>query len=101
MPNVYLFAGSDAWNQAEYRRRTHGAGSVIVLPPDEYPDRFRWPRLDALVAIPGDCPGDLFRALVRVLLVAGCRCVVEIRPGTAPVAHYADERDALGAAWRT
>lgn len=100
-PNVYLFAGSAAWNQAEYRRRTHGEGSVLVLPPGEHPDRFRWPRLDALVALPGDCPGHRFRALVRALLVAGGRCVIEIRPGTAPVAHYADERDTLGAAWRT
>lgn len=100
-PNVYLFAGSDAWNQAEYRRRTHGDGSVLVLPPGEHPDRFRWPRLEALVALPGDCPGHRFRALIRALLVAGCRCVFEIRPGMAETAHYADESDALGAACRT
>lgn len=94
-PNVYLFAGSDAWSQAEYRRRTHGEGSILALPPGDYPRAYRWPALDALVAIPGDCDGERFRALVRSLLLTGCRCVVEVRHGQAPTCHYADKRDAL------
>lgn len=93
-PNVYAFAGSDGWNLAEHRRRTHGEGTALVLPPGDDPEQFRWPALDALVAIPGDCSGDRFRRLVVALLTAGCRCIIEIRPDQAPTAHYADERDA-------
>lgn len=89
-PNVFVFAGSDAWNMAENRRRNFGVDSALVLPPGDDPDGFRWPPLDAIVAIPGDCDGARFRALVRALLRDGVRCVVEIRPGRrAPVAHYA------------
>ena len=62
-PNVYCFAGSDAWNQAEHRRRTHGEGTALVLPPGEDPEAFRWPALDALVLVPGDCDGDSVRRL--------------------------------------
>lgn len=94
-PNVYLFAGSDAWNQAGHRHRTHGDGSVLVLPPGDDPGTYRWPVLDALVAIPDDCDGAHFRGLVRCLLVMGCRCIVEVRLGQEPICHYADERDAL------
>lgn len=94
-PNVYLFAGSDAWNQAEYRRRTHGDGSALVLPPGERPEAFRWPALDALVLVPGDEAGDIIRALIVRLLAAGTRCVVEIRPGLAPIAHYAEQSDVV------
>lgn len=94
-PNVYCYAGSDCWNQAEHRRRTHGEGSTLVLPPDDDPHSYRWPRLDAVTAIPGDCDGERFRALIVALLTAGCRCIVEARPDQAPTCHYADERDAL------
>jgi len=86
-PNVYIFAGSDCWNLAEHRRRTHGDGSTLVLPPGEPPESFRWPALDALCLIPGDAEGDLVRRLVVCLLCAGCRCVMELRPGKPPVAH--------------
>lgn len=94
-PNVYCFAGSNAWHLAEHRRRMHGDGSALVLPPGDEPEAHRWPALDALVAIPGDCDGDRFRRLVVALLFAGCRCIIEIRPDQAPAAHYANERDAL------
>lgn len=87
-PNVYLFAGSDAWNQAEHRRWTHGEGSALVLPPGDEPEDFRWPALDALVLVPGDAEGDVVRRLVICLLIAGCRCIVEIRPDRQPIAHY-------------
>lgn len=101
-PNVYLFAGSDAWNQAEHRRRTHGEGSTLVSPPGDDPQTFRWPPLDALVLIPGDAEGETIRRLVIALLTAGCRCVVELRHdparsgrGLAPACHYASADDAL------
>ena len=94
-PNVYLFAGRDCWNMAEHRRRTHGDGTALVLPPGERPDSFRWPRLDALVLVPGDEAGDIIRALIVRLLASGTRCVVEVRPGHTPACHYADEREAL------
>jgi len=97
-PNVYLFAGSDCWNQAEHRRRTHGDGTALVLPPGEPPESYRWPSLDALCLIPGAAEGDLVRRLVICLLCAGCRCVVEIRPDQAPACHYARADDAMEAA---
>ena len=97
-PNVYCFAGSDAWNQAENRRRTHGDGSAIVLPLGDDPESFRWPTLDAICLIPGDCDGDRFRRLVLAMLTAGCRCIVEIRSGKAPCCHYASADDVRRAA---
>lgn len=97
-PNVYCFAGSDAWNQAEYRRRTHGDGSALVLPTGDDPESYRWPALDALVLVPGDAEGDTVRRLVVTMLAAGCRCIVEIRPGKAPCCHYASADDVRRAA---
>ena len=97
-PSVYLFAGSDCWNLAEHRRRTHGEGSALVLPPGEDPEAFRWPALDALVLVPGDCDGDTVRRLVVALLIARCRCIVEARPDQAPACHYARADDAMEAA---
>ena len=97
-PNVYLFAGAEGWNQAEHRRRTFGEGTALVLPPSEDPEGFRWPALDALCLIPGDCDGDRLRRLVVAMLAAGCRCIVEVRPGQAPACHYASAEDARRAA---
>lgn len=95
-PNVYLFAGSDAWGRAQRRHRIHGEATALVLPPDCEPEALIWPRLDALTILPGDCDGERFRRLVVALLKAGCRCIAEVRPdpdrpgfGLAPVCHYA------------
>jgi hypothetical protein len=94
-PNVYLFAGSDAWDRAQWRHRTHGEGTALVLPPDREPEALIWPCLDSLVIVPGDCDGERFRRLVVALLKAGCRCIAEVRPdperpglGLPPVCHY-------------
>ena len=88
-PNVFIYAGSNCWNLGKQRCRSHGEGTALVLPPDDDPETYRWPALDALCAIPGDCDGDRFRRLVLVLLATGCRCVVEVRPFRAPACHYA------------
>lgn len=100
-PNVYLFAGTDpfgrdCWQQAQHRLITHGPGTALAMPDGEDPHRYRWPALDSLVVVPGDCPGERFRALMRCLLAAGCRCAVEVRPDPEtpdrylpPICHYA------------
>lgn len=92
-PNVFCFAGSEAWQQARRRRITHRPGSAILLPPGEHPDSFRWPTLDALVLIPGHEVRETILALIVRLLSSGCRCVIEIRPDLAPVAHYSKKPD--------
>jgi hypothetical protein len=48
-PNVYLFAGPDAWHRARKRRDQHGPGSALVLPDNDNPLELRWPALDALL----------------------------------------------------
>jgi len=100
-PNVYLFAGTDqfgrnCWELAQRRIITHGEGTALALPSGGDPYCYRWPALDSLVVIPGDCPGERFRALMRCLLAAGCRCAVEVRPDPErpdrylpPICHYA------------
>ena len=98
VPNVFAFAGRDAWKQAKHRRETHGEGTALVLPPGNHPEGFRWPALDALVLVPGDAEGDTVRRLVVAMLAAGCRCIVEARPGQAPACHYASAEDARRAA---
>ncbi len=40
VPNVYVFAGPDAWERAQRHRAARGAGSAIVV-PDE-PELFDW-----------------------------------------------------------
>lgn len=88
-PNVYLFAGSDAWNLAEHRRRSYGEGSALVLPVGDDPKRYSWPRLDSLCLLPGDAEGEIVRQLIVCLLASGCRCIVELRPDQEAVLHYA------------
>jgi len=41
--NVAVFAGPGAWDRAASRRKTHGAASTLVLPPNEPPATYRWP----------------------------------------------------------
>lgn len=100
-PNLYCFAGSDAWRQARRRVSRHGPESAMLLPPGESPSSYIWPCVDALVLIPGDCDGARLRDLIREFLAAGCRCVVEVRPipnapghAPAPICHYARTKDA-------
>ena len=44
-PNVFVFTGPNAWEFARQRLRSHGAGSVIVLPAGDDPATYRWPRI--------------------------------------------------------
>ena len=87
-PNLFCFAGSNAWERAQARRECHGLASTTLLPPGADPKSLIWPCVDAVVLVPGDCDGERLRNLILELLGAGCRCIVEIRPCLPPVAHY-------------
>ena len=49
VPNVYVFAGANAWRRANIRREQRGPGSALVLPDDEEPSSLRWPPVEAVV----------------------------------------------------
>ncbi len=49
VPNVYVFAGANAWQRANARRDQHGPGSALVLPDDENPASLKWPAVDTVV----------------------------------------------------
>lgn len=85
-PNVWLFAGPDAWDKAKECRRTHGRGSALLLPPGDDPAGYCWPPVDGLMLI-ADADGEITRELVRAVLAAGVRVVIELRLGQA-VYHY-------------
>lgn len=44
-PSVHIFAGPDAWQRAEHRRRIYGLGTAMVLPAGEVPEAFDWPNI--------------------------------------------------------
>ena len=85
-PNVWLFAGPDAWNKAKECRRIHGPGASLLLPPGDDPAGYQWPPVDGLMLV-ADAEGDLIRDLVRAVLAAGVRVVIELRHGSA-IYHY-------------
>ena len=69
-PNVYLFSGAHAWEQAKKRRAQHGDGSALVLPPRVDPLTLKWPPVAAVVVVwPGskefERKLDLAKALIR------------------------------------
>lgn len=87
-PNTFIFCGNDSWQRADKRRITHGPGSGLVLPSKSNPSDFKWPRFESVIVQPDNCSGDRIRELIRELLIAGARCVVEFRPWQAPICHY-------------
>lgn len=74
--NVYAFAGARAWDRARLRRDAHGPGSAMVLQDDGTPDRWRWPRVDAVVLACIDVEPGRALAIARAAVAAGVRCVV-------------------------
>ena len=87
-PNVWMYSGNDAWDRAKQCRRCHGPGSTLLLPPGEDPASYRWPAVDGLLLYT-DTDTQTTTALVRALLTAGVRVVIEERPGRA-VFHYSE-----------
>lgn len=83
-PAVFVFAGSDGANQADYRRRLCGMGSALVLPPGKCPHGYFWPALDAPIVIQGDCTADRFNSLLRCLTAAGGRSIGAVPAGAPP-----------------
>ncbi len=87
-PNVWLFCGPDAWDNAKQCRQIHGPGSALVLPPGDDPAAYRWPPVDGLLLHPGGAEGATVRDLVRAVLRSGVRVVIELR-GPQATYHYA------------
>lgn len=75
-PNVFAFVGTRAWDRARLRRDAHGPGSAMVLQDDGTPDRWRWPRVDAVVFACIDVEPGRALAIARAAVAAGVRCVV-------------------------
>lgn len=73
-PNLYVFAGDEAWERAKRRRKVHGQGSALVLPDDAEPEALRWPPVDAVV-VAWPPPSEYARkvGLARALIRDGVR----------------------------
>ena len=70
-PAVVIFAGRDAWHRAEHRRRTHGPGTALVLPPSELPEVFRWPRIEPETVVITGLPA-MHRVYLEMRLRKAC-----------------------------
>jgi hypothetical protein len=92
-PNVFITAGSDAWDRHKIRRER------IVLPPGEDPAAFDWSFMRGLqpFIVGDDCPHTTLRKLAWCLLRAGCPMVAlayedlvasAIRTAAEPIKYY-------------
>ena len=70
-PAVHIFAGPDAWHRAEHRRRTHGLGTALVLPPSAIPESFTWPCVEPERIIITGLPA-MHRVSLEMRLRAAC-----------------------------
>lgn len=73
LPNVRVFACRNAWKLAREHRHTFGQGTVLVLPPGENPETFRWPCVRDLMGNITGLPGDQVQRLAHALVRDGCR----------------------------
>jgi hypothetical protein len=88
MPNVYVFAGRDAWERAERRRIAFGPGTTLVAPSGEDPAAFAWPILDSCFIYAQGIPrGDAVR-LAAAIVGAGTRFVALLGPREEPMAFW-------------
>jgi hypothetical protein len=86
VPNVYIFAGRDAWQRAERRRIAFGPGTALVAPRGEDPAGFIWPVLDSCFIYARDIPrGDAVR-LAAAIVGAGTRFAALLGPNDEPMA---------------
>jgi len=72
-PNVRVFACRHAWRLAREHRHTFGPGTVLVLPPGENPEAYRWPNVRDLMGNITGLPGEHVRHLAHALVRDGCR----------------------------
>lgn len=74
--DVWLFAGTRAWEKEESAKRPK-----LILPPDEAPSAFRWPvrRCSVLISAVGDLPDHRALALIHALLTDGAEVVRVLR----------------------
>lgn len=42
-PNVWVYGGSRAWEEARWRTYHIGPGTALLLPPGDDPNGYRWP----------------------------------------------------------
>lgn len=73
LPNVRVFACRNAWKLAREHRHTFGQGTVLVLPPGENPETFRWPCVRDLMGNITGLPDDQVQRLAHTLVRDGCR----------------------------
>jgi hypothetical protein len=85
-PNVYVFAGADAWKRASNRRDARGPGETMLLPPGEDPTAYRWP------AVPG---GVLIVAIGQSRQVAFNLAQVVVSDGTPRALAIFGNNDSL------
>lgn len=76
--DLFVAAGSGAWDQARYWRAGEGNKATVMLPPGEDPERIDWSiARDAgvFLVLKGDYPHDLPDRLVVALIRAGATVV--------------------------
>jgi hypothetical protein len=96
--NVAVFAGPDAWDQAEARRASHGPGSAMVLPKSDDPANFSWPIVNngLLVVALGQSRACAF-SLARAIASCGSPLVYAIFGNNeALIVRAAEWRNPLG-----
>lgn len=78
-PNVFLFAGPDAWNLASRRRFRHGRGCALVLPGDLGADAVAWPAmLDGFCLVAPSLTRQQALEIAQAAVTGGVRLVVAL-----------------------
>ena len=70
-PDLIVFTGAAAHEQAERRRIAYGPGTALVLPTGEQPDAFTWPPVAPLAVISDEGDPTHITAL-RAAITAAC-----------------------------
>lgn len=76
---VFVFAGSNAWQSAEFHKHRQ---AVLLLPPGDDPEHFCWPvaGIDCLVGQQGEIHEETLLRLAHVLLRHGATkvCLIAV-----------------------
>ncbi len=75
--NVWVYGGTMAWDEAQWRTQNSGPGATLLLPPGDKPGKYHWPvqGLKVMLIWP-DGSWDEVHALGQALVQNGAVLVV-------------------------